>query len=121
MFSIDNIARCWYDKTILKRKKGKMMVKTIGRVLSASLSLLLLFGSMSALAGNLSDFPIPDLSAETLPPECYGILTDEYQVFTRRMKPARSQWIRNPSPTFRRFCEMMKHCKSDTGSRHRAQ
>lgn len=57
------------------------MVKTIGRVLSASLSLLLLFGSMSALAGNLSDFPIPDLSAETLPPECYGILTDEYQVF----------------------------------------
>lgn len=44
-----------------------MMVKTIGRVLSASLSLLLLFGSMSALAGNLSDFPIPDLSAETLP------------------------------------------------------
>ncbi len=36
---------------------------------------------MSALAGNLSDFPIPDLSAETLPPECYGILTDEYQVF----------------------------------------
>lgn len=58
-----------------------MMVKTIGRVLSASLSLLLLFGSMSALAGNLSDFPIHDLSAETLPPECYGILTDEYQVF----------------------------------------
>lgn len=58
-----------------------MMVKTIGRVLSASLSLLLLFGSMSALAGNLSDFPIPDLSSETLPAECYGILTDKYQVF----------------------------------------
>lgn len=57
------------------------MVKSLFRVIPISLILLLLSGSMSAFARNLANFPVPDLSQEDLPAECYGILTDEYSIF----------------------------------------
>lgn len=60
------------------------MKKLYRSVIFTVLALSLLLGSGAAAFSAPSGSPIPDLSKEALPPECYGILTDEYRVFYTR-------------------------------------
>ncbi|MFR7595951.1 MAG: hypothetical protein ACLUVI_02285 [Acutalibacteraceae bacterium] len=57
------------------------MRKFARHVIFIILALSLLLGSGTAAFAAPTEIPIPNLSQEELPPECYGILTDEYTIF----------------------------------------